>query len=544
MAYTILARKYRPQDLAEIAGQEHVVTTLSNAIKFNRIAHAYLFAGPRGTGKTTTARVLAKSLNCVKGSTVTPCNECDSCKEIRDSISLDVIEIDGASNNSVDDIRSLREGVKFASAGGKYKVYIIDEVHMLSESAFNALLKTLEEPPAHVIFIFATTEPNEIPPTVLSRCQRFNFKRIHLPTIVQRVREIAQAEKIELTEEAAYTLSQRAEGSLRDVLSLLDQVVAFGGENITNELVLKTLGLVDQQVFFTFTEHILKKDSKAAISLFNQIVDEGADVSEFVSSLNLHFRNLLLAKLNLASEQMLEIPQSYVEKYQQASQKFEENDLMRMLKIVQELGAMIKNADPKISTEIALLRLAKLDQSIKIDELLSKLREGGTSSGTHSPASQPNIQQTSPEKDSDLPKTSQFTDVKHGTAYAVKADSTDIQAAWQQVLEKLRKEKPSLGTFLQDVHLTAFDTNELHLEFAGDRVFQKQLVEKKENLTYLQKLAQEILGPQYKIKLDLNSAKSSPAKAVPSKAKPDLEALKQKDPLIKDILDSFQGEVI
>src|SRR3990172_8964893 len=263
MAYTVLARRYRPGSLSEIAGQEHIVTTLSNAIRLNRIAHAYLFAGPRGTGKTTTARVLAKSLNCVKGPTLTPCNQCDNCKEIRDSISLDVIEIDGASNNSVDDIRNLRESVKFATASGRYKVYIIDEVHMLSESAFNALLKTLEEPPAHVIFVFATTEPNQIPATVLSRCQRFNFKRIHLSTLVERLREIVKSEKIDLSQEAAYLLAQRAEGSLRDVLSLLDQVVAFGGEKISNELVFKTLGLVNQGVFFTLTEHISRKNGQA-----------------------------------------------------------------------------------------------------------------------------------------------------------------------------------------------------------------------------------------------------------------------------------------
>ena len=544
MAYTVLARRYRPGSLSEIAGQEHIVTTLSNAIKLNRIAHAYLFAGPRGTGKTTTARVLAKSLNCVKGPSVTPCNQCDNCKEIRDSISLDVIEIDGASNNSVDDIRNLRESVKFATASGRYKVYIIDEVHMLSESAFNALLKTLEEPPAHVIFVFATTEPNQIPSTVLSRCQRFNFKRIHLPIIVERVRQIAKAEKIDLSEEAAYLLAQRADGSLRDVLSLLDQVVAFGGENITDQLALKTLGLVDQQVFFTLTDYISKKESQSVIALFGQILDEGADVTEFVNSLNLHFRNLLLAKLGLGSEQFLELPQVYLEKYQKACQSFQETDLLRMLKIVQELGASIKISDPKISTEIVLLRLVKLDQSVKIEELLSRLKESDSSSGhissTQAPESRP-----SQIKGSGPAKASPPLEVKHGTAYAVKANLGDMQAAWQEVLEKLKREKPSLSSFLQDVQLTTFDSQELHLEFAGDRAFQKQLVEKKENLSFIQKIAEEVLGSGYKIKLEVNPEKTALAQsAALPKNKPDLEELKQKDPLLKDILDSFPGEII
>src|SRR4030067_971449 len=229
MAYTVLARKYRPGSLSEIAGQEHIVTTLSNAIKLNRIAHAYLVAGARGNGKTTTARVLAKSLNCVKGPTITPCNECDNCKEIRDSISLDVIEIDGASNRGIDDIRTLREGVKFASAGGKYKVYIIDEVHMLTPEAFNALLKTLEEPPAHAVFVLATTEPHKVPATILSRCQRFDFRRPSISEVVSVLKGVAAQEGIEGGEISLTVIARAAGGSFRDAIGILDQLATSSG---------------------------------------------------------------------------------------------------------------------------------------------------------------------------------------------------------------------------------------------------------------------------------------------------------------------------
>jgi DNA polymerase III gamma/tau subunit len=301
---------------------------------------------------------------------------------------------------------------------------------------------------------------------------------------------------------------------------------------------------VDQEVFFNLTEQIRQKDGQAVITLFNQILDEGADVSEFVNSLNLHFRNLLLSKLGLASEQVLELPQAHVERYKRVSTQYEEKDLLRMLKIVQDLGVTIRNSDPKISTEIALLRLVTLEETVKIEELLEKLRESNPSSGgaqTINPAVIP----PSPNKGELKTKAIEPTEVRQGTAYAVKAETGDIQAGWLQVVEKLKKEKPSLSSFLQDVHLASFDEKELHLEFAGDRAFQKQLVEKRENLSYLQKIAEEVLGTPYKIKLAVNSSKVSPDKPAPAKqTKPDIEELKQKDPLLKDILDTFQGEVI
>ena len=315
MTYLVMARKYRPMTFEEVVAHEHVTKTLTNAINSERIAHAYLFAGPRGTGKTTVARILAKALNCTKGPIAKPCNKCQFCEEINIGRSLDVIEIDGASNNSVDDVRALRENVKYTPAAGKYKVYIIDEVHMLSNSAFNALLKTLEEPPKHVVFIFATTEPHSVPATVLSRCQRFDFRRISMKDLIFSIDKIANKEKIKIEKEAAYILAHKADGSLRDILSLLDQVIAYGGNKITAELVNQTLGLVDISFLFELGSAISEKDSKKAISLLENFISQGGDLEELVLGLLGYFRNLLIAKVSQEKRELFELSEEHIKRY-------------------------------------------------------------------------------------------------------------------------------------------------------------------------------------------------------------------------------------
>src|SRR6266404_4832404 len=265
MSYEVFARKYRPQTFDDLVGQPHVSRTLKNAVAQNRLAHAYLFVGPRGVGKTSTARILAKSLNCIKGPTITPCGVCDNCREIAGGNSLDVIEIDGASNNSVEDVRQLRENVRYAPAKGRYKIYLIDEVHMLSSAAFNALLKTLEEPPEHVKFIFATTEPQKVLPTILSRCQRFDLHRIPANLIAQHLQFIAGKEKITLAPAAAHAIAKVADGGLRDAESMLDQLVAFCGEQVSEADVLSVFGFTSQQTVAKFTEKILGSATADAV---------------------------------------------------------------------------------------------------------------------------------------------------------------------------------------------------------------------------------------------------------------------------------------
>jgi DNA polymerase-3 subunit gamma/tau len=382
MTYLVMARKYRPQTFDEVVGQSHVTTTLKHAIQTNRISHAYLFAGPRGTGKTTVARILAKALNCKEGPTPHPCNACDSCKEITIGRSLDVVEIDGASNNSVDDIRALRENIRYVPSQQKYKVYIIDEVHMLSDSAFNALLKTLEEPPAHAIFIFATTEPHKLPQTVLSRCQRFDFRRIPTTDLVKTIKDIAEKENLNIKKEASYILARRADGSLRDVLSLLDQVIAYGGESesdeekrtITPELVGETLGLVDQERLFEITDAVAQKDSAKGIAILNQLINSGIDLPEFVNSMLQHLRNLLVIKVGGDSTVLLDVSDNYIKKYEEKSSAFSEADLLRMIRAMADLNANLKRAsDPRILLEMTLMKLLKMESSVNLEEVLDKL---------------------------------------------------------------------------------------------------------------------------------------------------------------------------
>ncbi len=302
MAHRVFSLKYRPQNFDELTGQNHIVLSLKGAINSGSIGHAFLFAGPRGVGKTTTARILAKSLNCVKGPTVNPCQECPSCKEIAASRSVDVIEIDGASNRGIDEIRNLRENIKYAPLHGRYKIYIIDEVHMLTEQAFNALLKTLEEPPASVVFVLATTDPAKVPATIISRCQRFAFKRLSITEISQRLKSIAEKEGIQITEKALYYLSLRADGSIRDGESILEQLSSFVDGEITEQHIFNLIGFISIDFYIDLINRIIGRDLMAACSILNRVIEDGADVFEIYQGLLSSFRKILLVQIGVNYE--------------------------------------------------------------------------------------------------------------------------------------------------------------------------------------------------------------------------------------------------
>ncbi|HCX72405.1 MAG TPA: DNA polymerase III subunit gamma/tau, partial [Candidatus Cloacimonas sp.] len=374
MSYLVLARKYRPQTFDEVYSQDHITEVLKNTIELDRTAHAYLFTGPRGVGKTSLARIFAKSLNCLNGGpTVTPCNTCQNCTEITQGISADVMEIDGASNTSVDDIRNLQKELLYSTTNSNFKIYIIDEVHMLSKNAFNALLKTLEEPPESVIFIFATTEPHKVLPTIVSRCQRFDFKRIPIPDIIDRLHSICQQEGIEAEEEALFTIAKKADGSMRDALSLMDQLLAYGHDKITLENVLSVFGIVHNDVYLEIMQALANKDASSILKQLHSILEKGNDIQEFINGLMDFIRNMLLLKMNL---EVHEIPSSLLESLQKLNKKFSENELLYAISLLIKTKTDIKtSSNPILIAEMSFVKLAKLAQMTSIDKLLQQVSQ-------------------------------------------------------------------------------------------------------------------------------------------------------------------------
>lgn len=463
MSYQALYRKFRPTEFEDVKGQEHIVTTLKNQIKADRIGHAYLFCGTRGTGKTTVAKIFAKAVNCEHPVDGSPCGECPSCRAIADGSSMNVIEIDAASNNGVDNIRQIREEVSYRPTEGKYKVYIIDEVHMLSTGAFNALLKTLEEPPSYVIFILATTEAHKIPITILSRCQRYDFHRISIDTIATRLSDLMLQEKVDVEEKAIRYVAKAGDGSMRDALSLLDQCIAFHlGETLTYENVLEVLGAVDTEVFSRLLRQIIDKNVAAAISILDELVDEGRELGQLVSDFTWYLRNLLLIQSSDDMEEVLDMSQDSIDVLKEEAKLISPEVLLRYIRIFSELGNQVRYASQKrIAIEIAIIKLCRpemeTDQTSIIDRLESleqKMAQGvpaaQVQAGTMPQSTAPGAAQV---KKPELPK----------------AIPEDIQAAiknWRSIISEvggntkvyLNKAVPTLGN-ASDLQLVFDDEN-------------------------------------------------------------------------------------
>ena len=375
MSYTALYRKFRPVEFEDVKGQEHIITTLKNQIEANRIGHAYLFCGTRGTGKTTVAKIFAKAVNCEHPVNGSPCGECAMCRSIAAGTSMNVIEIDAASNNGVDNIREIREEVAYRPTEGKYKVYIIDEVHMLSIGAFNALLKTLEEPPEYVIFILATTEVHKIPITILSRCQHYDFKRISIETITGRMRDLMQEEQVEVEEKALRYVAKAADGSMRDALSLLDQCIAFYlGQKLTYDNVLEVLGAVDNRVFSKLFQAVLASDTKACIREIEEMIIQGRDLSQLVNDFVWYMRNLLIAKTTDEPGDMLDMSEENLAVLKEEAAGVDTETLMRYIRIFSELSGQLRYASQKrILVEIAFIKLTTPSMEQNLDSILQRI---------------------------------------------------------------------------------------------------------------------------------------------------------------------------
>jgi DNA polymerase-3 subunit gamma/tau len=541
MSYQVLARKWRPQVFEDVVGQGHITKTLQNAISTNRLAHAFLFSGPRGVGKTTTARILAKALNCKEGPTPNPCGKCDSCIETAAGTSVDVIEIDGASNRGIEHIRELRETVKYAPAGGKYKVYVIDEVHMLTNEAFNALLKTLEEPPPRVLFIFATTEPHKVPATIHSRCQRYGFKRVSLHEIIGRLRTIASAENIVISEQGLTMIARAAEGSMRDSQSLLDQAVSYSGLAVKDEDLQTILGAVSQEVLRQFTDSLLRRDTTALLQQINDLLERGQDMRQFLSGAVEHLRNAIIARTTREPSAMIELPVSDLEALKQQASGVETERLILLFdNLSKTLEELRWSPHQRFTLEIGLVKACSITTLKPLGEVLDRMKtlevRLGAGSGPAPRSGQDRI----------ADRTSSYTRPSPGDAVPASRaagpppviDSTD---AWTRVIALAKQKRPGLAPVLDGSRIMERSDNALVIGIQGAG-FQLEQVEAKDKRALIETAAAEVFQKRYELHFrSLGSSGAGPARkpAVTKKTEP-----RKQDPLEQDILSIFNGEVI
>jgi DNA polymerase-3 subunit gamma/tau len=561
MAYIVLARKWRPQTFEEVVGQEHITKTLTNSIEQGRVAHAYLFAGPRGVGKTTTARILAKALNCERGPAPVPCNSCTNCKEITDGKSLDVLEIDGASNRGIDEIRNLRDNVKLAPANSRYKVYIIDEVHMLTIHAFNALLKTLEEPPSHVVFMLATTAPNKLPATILSRCQRFNLKRIKIYDIIKKLRDIAQDEGLKIDDQTMLLIARSVQGSMRDGMSILDQLISFRGKEIRLVDVRTILGLAPQEAFLGLTKAIIDRDTKAALAMVEDLVDQGYDIPRFVGDLMEHFRDLAVVRLK---EDLVDLPEDTIEQLRGQSQHFSLDSLLRMMDILSETQEEMRSSDQKrLFLEVLVTRLTRLEPLVRLDEVLQRLEalesrltsshvEGLASTSQSQASASEEASQSVPDEAVPGPlrqqsKTSplrQRSEASEPRPFGREVKLEEIRKAWPEIVEEVRRVKPYVGAFLAKGEPVEADKGGITVGF--DKGFFKESVEDVANRKIVEAGVGKVLGRRIRVRYALNYTTGRGAPA--NKDKESLSGQQQadvlKEPIVKAALDIFNGKVV
>ncbi len=507
MSYLVLARKYRPQIFEDVIGQNHVTRTLVNAITNKRVAHAILFAGPRGTGKTTLARILAKAMNCESGPTPTPCNNCRSCKDITAGNSADVFEIDGASNNGVDHIRDLRENIKYMPAYSRYKIYIIDEVHMLSTPAFNALLKTLEEPPDHILFLFATTEPKKIPITILSRCQRHDLRRVDIKAVSAHLKKLCALEKIRIPDESLDLIAKEGEGSIRDALSLLDQVMTCAEQgSISHEKITELLGIADRRVLFDISSAVINGDIAKLLEIIDNIYNHGHNIQDVYIACTEHFRNLLFVKMGNKTASVVDAPDHEIRMMKEQAAKVPDLYLNQILSVLMEEEVSVKlSTQPRIAMEMAFIRLFQIRPAIsietlikKIDDLKKGLPEAEVFPGPAIPAINiPQIretaslgfQETRPEKKDKKPL---IEPVKNEKPLAEKEISLPAKGpvynpgdspekTWQAISAIINEKSPSLGSCLNQCVLKNITGEAIEIEVSGNGFCFKQ-IKRKERL--------------------------------------------------------------
>lgn len=526
MSYLVLARKWRPRTFEDLIGQEHVARILKNAISQDKVAHAYIFSGPRGVGKTSTARILSKALNCVNGPTPVPCGECPSCTAISDGSSIDVLEIDGASNTGVDNIRDLRERVIYGPSGGRYKVYIIDEVHMLSTSAFNALLKTLEEPPPHVIFVLATTEPKKIPPTVLSRCQHLPFRRISGQKIKERLGFISGAEGIKITGGALDMIARAADGSMRDSLTILDQIASFS-EDITAEEVKDLLGITDVETLAGITSAVIGGKRKDLVGIIAELTYTGTDLKAFTRDLLQFVRNLLIAKIAGDTEEIMDLSEEESDALGAIKGTAAEEHIAILLSELIKAEPAIRNAyHPRIALEMTLIRLSMLSHLKSINEAIQVIQG----------AEPPGVQETPSVKPRRAPEAVETTH-KPGEPPPSPlrlGDDASIPDVWTAVFERIDSTNHPLASKIQEGSV-AFDNDAIAMVFNGGLTVHAESV--RESLPEIRKIIRDVAGRDIPLSVETVKTASAPSRK-------DLKEKALRNPVINEALELFEGRIL
>lgn len=542
MSYISLYRKYRPQVFEEVVGQVHVTRTLSNAVRENCFSHAYLFAGPRGTGKTTTARILAKALNCAEGPTPVPCNKCSLCLGVNNGSCIDVLEIDAASNRGIDEIRDLREKVNFLPVQGRYKVYIIDEAHMLTTEAFNALLKTLEEPPVHVIFVLATTEPHKVLPTILSRCQRFDFRRISVSDMLKKLKQIIKEEKIKIDEEAIPIIAKHAQGSLRDAISVLDQLSSFAGENISLADLTALLGAIDIEELFKIARIIQKKDTASSFYFIENLVMSGWDLRQFTRELINLFRDLLVVK-STGKSKLVNATPDYLAHLEELAPHFQVFELMRSIDILsQVLNEMRWATDVRLVLELALAKMTKPETDVSIEGLLYRIEE--LEKKSLSSKEELKVKEVKP-KEKPEQKAPEAEVLAEKGLEIKRLDIDKVKRAWPVILESTKKKRIPTYSLLLECEPVEARENTLVLEFKSVAEFHKKEIEKPKNLEVVKKALKEVFG----FEPDVICALKEEAKSK-EKTESEKETLAPFEKEVKEtsvvslVKDSFGAEVI
>jgi DNA polymerase-3 subunit gamma/tau len=581
MAYQVIARKWRPQTFADVVGQRHVTQTLENAIKSNRVAHAYIFAGVRGVGKTTTARILAKAMNCVKGPTATPCNECDSCREITTGSSLDVLEIDAASNRGIDQIRELREMVRYAALG-RYKIVILDEAHQLTDEASNALLKTLEEPPEKVIFILATTQPEDLADTIKSRAQLFQFRALTFQEISDAIERIAKAENLKIDSGAVAVIARAAEGSLRDSLSLLEQALAYCGDHITDAQVRELLGVVAEDILDQLIAAIHEQSAERALALVHRLIAEGHNLQHFCREAIRHMRNLLVAKVCGEASELITAPLNERPRLAEQAALFGEEDLTRFFQILLSTDDDLRRKpDPRLHLELGLLKLVTAKRLAPLEEVISGMREGGStralapaksfaatasaapsapiaSRATPTPT-MPATPSPTPERGprfnvptdlaganprSNVPETMATRNTPTAAlpprvvANSIETQTSGLAAAQYEAIRAALQEQKFLASMVEYVTRWELEGNEIRLFFPMDKRTLAEMLQARDPMERLRTVTSEVIGQPLRV-----CVKLEPARAAGVARGSDLQARFEQDPIVRAMLERFGGRI-